>query len=258
MPNRILRDWTDSEKVNILDAYAERFFARLIMKADDYGCYYAHTSLLKANLFPLLLNEVREADISRWMAACQKAGLIVLYEFNSKRFLQIVDFKQRLDKAKAKFPLPDSGKSIPNATDSTPKGTKFPAESEAESDTESETEEEAEVGAVAHSPELISDFEKFQGWVEKHAQRVAKMKEPFTIDQFVQIKEKFTAAQISEVLEAMHNWEPLVKKNRSAYLTAIKWLKKEEEDAINKKPSAAGAQRQPGTSEAKNAAAFNY
>lgn len=250
MPNRILRDWTDSEKVNSLDAYAERFFTRLIMKADDYGCYYAHTSLLKANLFPLLLNEVREADISRWMAACQKAGLIALYEFNSKKFLQIVFFKQRLDKARAKFPLPNSGNSIPISNDPITKGTKFPAESESETDIEVESEVEAEEGAGAHPPELISDFEKFQSWVNGHTPRIAQMKEPFTIDQFVQIKEKFSAAQISEILESMHNWEPLLKKNRSAYLTAIKWLKKEDDGTI-KKPSSAGSQRQPGTSEAR-------
>jgi hypothetical protein len=257
MPNRILRDWTDSEKVNGLDAYGERFFARLIMKADDYGCYYAHTSLLKANLFPLLLNEVREADISRWMAACQKAGLIVLYEFNSKRFLQIVDFKQRLDKAKAKFPLPTSGKSISKDNESAGIGNEFPPESEAKAESDIETEVEAEEGAGAHSPELVADFEKFQSWIEKHVARVAKMKEPFTIDQFMQTKEKFSPAQISEILEAMHNWEPLLKKNRSAYLTAIKWLKKED-NGSNQKPSSAGPKRQHGTSEAKNAAAADY
>jgi predicted transcriptional regulator len=106
MPNRMLRDWTDSEKVNEITPHAERFFTRLIMKVDDYGCFYANTSLLKANLFPLLLDAVREADISRWMAECQKAGLIVLYQAKGKKYLQINDFKQRLDKARAKYPLP--------------------------------------------------------------------------------------------------------------------------------------------------------
>lgn len=120
--------------------YAERFFTRLIMKADDYGCFHANVSLLKANLFPFLLNEVREADISRWMAECQKAGLIVLYEIKGKRYLQIIEFRQRLDKAKAKFPLPPSDLSIPVSTDSLELDNEFPAETETESETESETE----------------------------------------------------------------------------------------------------------------------
>lgn len=107
MPNRMLRDWTQSDKVNMLSVHAERFFVRLIMKVDDYGCFYADLRLVKANLFPLLIDNIREADLSRWMAECQKAGLIVLYESNQKKYLQIIDFKQRLDRAKSKFPLPD-------------------------------------------------------------------------------------------------------------------------------------------------------
>lgn len=106
MPNRMLRDWTGSDKVNKLTVHAERFFVRLIMRVDDFGCFYADTRLLKANLFPLLLDTVRDADILRWMAECQKAGLIVVYDNSNKRYLQILDFKQRLDRAKNKYPLP--------------------------------------------------------------------------------------------------------------------------------------------------------
>lgn len=106
MPNRMLRDWTDSERMNSLSVHAERFFVRLIMKADDYGCFYADQRILKANLFPLLLDAVREADLLRWMAECQKAGLIVLYESSGKKYLQISDFNQRLRAKKSKYPLP--------------------------------------------------------------------------------------------------------------------------------------------------------
>lgn len=105
MPNRILRDWTDSEIMNNLSVHAERFFVRLIMKADDYGRFYANVKLLKSNLFPLS-DTVRDADVSRWMAECQKAGLILVYEVNQKLFLQIENFKQRLDRAKEKYPPP--------------------------------------------------------------------------------------------------------------------------------------------------------
>src|SRR5690606_31911603 len=106
MANRMLRDWTDSEKVNQLSAHAERFFTRLIMKADDFGCYTANPKLVKSTLFPWLIDEVREADISRWMAECQKAGLILLYEVEGKPYLQIKDFGQRLRAKKSKYPLP--------------------------------------------------------------------------------------------------------------------------------------------------------
>lgn len=106
----MLRDWTLSDKVDVLSVHAERFFTRLIMKVDDYGCFNADTRILKAALFPLKLDSVREADLLRWMAECQKSDLIVIYEVSKKRYLQINDFKQRLDRAKSKYPLPtDNG-----------------------------------------------------------------------------------------------------------------------------------------------------
>lgn len=133
MPNRVLRDWTNSDKIDALSFHGEVFFTRLIMKADDYGCFYADTRLLKANLYPLKLDKVREADLTRWLAECHKAGLIVLYEVNQKRYLQILDFRQRLDKARNKFPLPPEnhdGNNFPEI------GTDFPAESEARNESE--------------------------------------------------------------------------------------------------------------------------
>jgi hypothetical protein len=111
VPNRILRDWTDSFAVNELDAQEERFFVRLIMKADDYGRFHADPRLLKANLFPLL-PDIRETDISRWTAACEKAGLIRCYvDAKSRRFLEIQNFQQRMrQKTASRFPAPDKPK----------------------------------------------------------------------------------------------------------------------------------------------------
>lgn len=104
MAGRMLRDTTDSEKVNLLTANAEVFFYRLMMKADDYGSFHANPKLLKANLYPLKLESVREADISRWMAECQKAGLIVIYTNAGKNFLRILNFGQRMRTKKKRFP----------------------------------------------------------------------------------------------------------------------------------------------------------
>jgi hypothetical protein len=96
VPNRILRDWTDSVPVNALDPWAERTFTRLIMKADDQGRGRADVKLLRPLLYPLLLDHVRETDLERWMAECQKAGLVRLYEIGGKRYFEIVNFSQRM------------------------------------------------------------------------------------------------------------------------------------------------------------------
>lgn len=106
MPNRILRDWTDSFTIDSLDVNVERFFTRLIMKVDDYGRLYSDTRLLKASLFPLK-TDIRETDISRWITACEKAGLIVTYIVANKGYLQISDFKQQLRQKNEKYPSPD-------------------------------------------------------------------------------------------------------------------------------------------------------
>jgi len=113
MPNRILRDWTDSYSINELDALAERFFVRLIMKVDDFGRFHADPRLLKANLFPLL-PEIRDTDISRWTAACEKSGLIRCYvDARGRQFLEIQNFRQRTRQSESKFPGPMDGTTIP-------------------------------------------------------------------------------------------------------------------------------------------------
>lgn len=106
MPTRILRDWCDSEPVNAVSVQAERFYIRLIMKADDFARQTANPKLLRPLLFPLLLDEVREADVQRWIAECVKSGLVRLYEVDSKSYLEIIKFRQ-IPRAKAsKFPSP--------------------------------------------------------------------------------------------------------------------------------------------------------
>lgn len=112
MPNRIIRDWTMSDKMNSISVHSERFFVRLIMKADDYGYFYADPRVLKASLFPLLLDQIREADISRWTTECQKAGLIVLYKNEGKTYIEIKDFKQRLRQMVSKFPKNDGQSTV--------------------------------------------------------------------------------------------------------------------------------------------------
>ena len=105
MPNRILRDWTDSERVNELSFPAEVFFVRLIMKADDYGRYHGSPQLLKSYLYPL--RDVRAADITRWCAECADAGLIVVYNVSGKQYIEIPRFGQRLRlRNDSKYPPP--------------------------------------------------------------------------------------------------------------------------------------------------------
>ncbi|MBU2763346.1 MULTISPECIES: DnaT-like ssDNA-binding domain-containing protein [Acidithiobacillaceae] len=84
MPNRIIREGIlTSTKVCSLGFPEEVFYRRLMSIVDDHGRHEATPQLLRAKLYPLQVDTVRVADITRWMAACQKAGLIALYAYPS-------------------------------------------------------------------------------------------------------------------------------------------------------------------------------
>jgi hypothetical protein len=111
MGQRMIRDWTDSYLIDNLSAEAERLFIRLTMKADDYGRYHANPKLLKAALFPLK-EEISVEDIVKWLSECaykwekDKLPLLTIYEYQSKKYLVINNFGQRLRAMNSKFPPP--------------------------------------------------------------------------------------------------------------------------------------------------------
>ena len=106
MPNRIVRDAIlSSEKMASLGFPEEVFYRRLMSIVDDYGRYEANPQLLRARCYPLQTDAVRNTDISRWMAACQKAGLILVYDCGGKRYLELSNFQQQ-QRSASKYPEP--------------------------------------------------------------------------------------------------------------------------------------------------------
>jgi hypothetical protein len=105
MPSRLIREGIlTSERVDLLDAPSEVFYRRLMSKVDDHGLYDARPSVLRASLYPLRVDRVREADISRSIAACEKAGLIALYVDAGKPYLQMLDTRWTA-RSEPKYPL---------------------------------------------------------------------------------------------------------------------------------------------------------
>lgn len=143
MPNRILRDWTDSEAVNQLSWQAEVFFVRLIMKVDDYGRYPAGPKFLRSLLFPIR-DDLRDADMTRLLAECEKAGLIAVYTQTGKSFLEIVNFGQRA-RSRSKYPPPPiDGHLRANVRDPPSSARKCPPYAHAHSEAHSEAQAHAE------------------------------------------------------------------------------------------------------------------
>lgn len=107
MPSRLIREGIlTSDRVDQLDSGAEVFYRRLMSKVDDHGLYDARLSVLRTSLYPLRVDRVREADCSRWIAACEKAGLIALYEHDGKPYLQMLDTRWSA-RSEPKYPLPN-------------------------------------------------------------------------------------------------------------------------------------------------------
>lgn len=111
MPNRIVRDAIlTSEAVCSLAWPEEVFYRRLMSIADDYGRHEANPQLLRSRCYPLQTDLVRVADITRWMAACQKSGVILVYEVAGKQYLEIAKFGQQ-QRSASKCPAPTSSDS---------------------------------------------------------------------------------------------------------------------------------------------------
>ena len=110
MPGRYIRDgYLTSERVDALSLDAERFYFRLLLVVDDFGRYLANAAILRSMCFPLK-GDISTGQISAWMNECAKAGLIVVYSADGKKYLAIERFGQRPRSRKSRYPEYESAK----------------------------------------------------------------------------------------------------------------------------------------------------
>lgn len=104
MPNRILRDWTTSDRINQTSHEEEAFFTRLLMAVDDYGRFTADPRLLLARLFPLRIGKTDAKRVHSIRDALAAHMLITLYVVDGREFLQVTNW-QNVPRAKgSRFP----------------------------------------------------------------------------------------------------------------------------------------------------------
>lgn len=109
MPNRIIKESVcTSESVNGLSWFEEAFFYRLIVNCDDYGRFDARPAILKARLFPLK-NRITEKDVSSALTKLADAGIVRLYNCDSKPYLYLPTWEvhQTIRAKKSRYPAPD-------------------------------------------------------------------------------------------------------------------------------------------------------
>jgi hypothetical protein len=149
MPIRMIRDWTSSKRVNKLTSQGERFFIRLMMKADDFGNYPANIKLINGTLFPEI-EDIRDIDCAKWLDECIHNGLIKRYMVEGTKYLHVVDFGQRLDKAKARYPREHEDEHFKDEVETVRELPGTSGKNPAELETEYETEREPEHELRAH------------------------------------------------------------------------------------------------------------
>jgi len=205
MANRVLRDWTASEAIDLLSEGAEIFFTRLIMKADDYGSFHSNPKLIRAALFPL--KEYKDAIISKWVNECIDAKILFAYTVDGKEYLRIVNFGQRLRNMRNTFPQPvDDPLTIRRESP--------PETKRNETETETETKENDASGEVTVWP----SFEDFWNLYDKKQDR------PKCENKWKKIKQA-AREKIMEHLELYVRSTPDIqyRKNPITYLNNESW-----------------------------------
>jgi len=108
MPNRILKESIcTSEELASISAEAEVLFYRLIVKADDFGIYYANPKIIMGSCFPL--TTPTKTKVEGWLDELCCASLITIYVAeDGKRYLKLVAWEKHQQRraSKSKFPLP--------------------------------------------------------------------------------------------------------------------------------------------------------
>lgn len=111
MPSRIIKETIIiSESLTAISADAERFFWRLVVKADDFGLYYGDPRILASLCFPK--KPPSEQKIRSWLNELIREDMVGTYTApeDGKKYLKLLNWgKCQQTRAKSsKYPEPSS------------------------------------------------------------------------------------------------------------------------------------------------------
>ena len=111
MPNRIIKETIcTSEDIAQLSFEAEVLFYRLMVKADDFGCYHGNIKIIKNTCFPLKADDIKDKQIVEWLNELVNVGMIFFYAAgDGKLYLKLTNWEKHQQKRakNSKFPTPD-------------------------------------------------------------------------------------------------------------------------------------------------------
>jgi len=111
VPNRIIKETIcTSEDIAQLSFGAEVLFYRLMVKADDFGCYHGNLKIIKNTCFPLKADDIKDKQIVEWLNELVNVGMIFFYAAgDGKLYLKLTKWEKHQQKRakNSKFPTPD-------------------------------------------------------------------------------------------------------------------------------------------------------
>lgn len=219
--------------------------------ADDEGVILANPVLIKSKVFPLR-EDIRKQQVSGWLQELVRNSILVPFDYENKSYY-VMDFSsERIDKPqKSKIPAEvienvlscaknKKSRTFENAPDYSRTKENSLAGEERKGE-ECKGEDGSNTRTRATLPPESENYRKFKVWINENAPNVAKMKEPFTEQQFERIKQDFPIEVIENTLRSMHNYRELLKRYVSANLTFRKWAKKDMEDGKYNRKTTVGS-----------------
>lgn len=250
VPNRLLYERICvSETIADLSVAAERFFYRLIVKVDDFGRFHARPSILRGNLFPLILDQITDADVQEWLSELAAANLVRVYEVEGREYLCVStwDAYQRRRATTSKFPAPPCAdiRVHPHADDSHSRplpGTRYPVFDSRNSEVDIRKPEPvrasdddapaAAASAAAKGPDeavvpaALAGFHEVLSGVQGYTPSAAFLR---------QVSERYGALDLTEEALKIVSWLADDSRNRGKRAAStrfvLNWLKKSLEDA---------------------------
>jgi hypothetical protein len=233
--------WED-EKIASLPRECRLLFIGLLNFCDDGGVIKSNPLFIKSRVFPLD-NDVTKSTVDNWMGKLEALKLVSRIIYKGEGFYHITKFSlhQLVDKRWAKYSIPleelkaltELNHSVSQEVTARPQGGHAAVLDMERKGKEVDMEGDVGGGAVAPPPPPDSDeslFKALQEWIQKNAPLVSKMKEPIRLDQYKRLREDYSRDLVQKILQEMHNWKPLCKKNTSAYLTIRSWADKRIQD----------------------------
>lgn len=172
-------------------------------------------------------------DTSKVKSVVEDFGLFVFTDdgkyFYSESFMERMEFKDEKSKKASESANKrwEKEKSMRTHTEPDANELQPDIKKDASKVKKSKVKKSRELGAAAPTPEQNEFFKNFEKFIKEKAPNVGKMKEPFTIDQYLKLKARFTTEDIKPLVLKMHNYKPLLSKNNSAYLTFLNWKERD-------------------------------